>query len=240
VADGAYVPALVGGSIGAALLFAYLLRTTSVAAPVVDFRLLRVASFRIAFEGGFATRLGVGGVYFLLTLLFQVGFGYSAIEAGLLQVPQAIAMILMRFFVGDIIKHRGYRQVLMWNTVLAGVLIMLFATISASTPQWLICVQVFVYGFVMSLQYSAMNTLGFIDLTTAQASMGSSMSSTAQNLSMSFGIAFASLLMAVFLGGTHDGAHYVAAFHTTMLLLGLITVVSASLFMRLPRPASAP
>ena len=239
VTDGAYAPALASLSIGLALLYAYVLRTTSVAAPIVDFRLLRIASFRISFEGGFATRLGVGGIYFLLTLLFQVGFGYSAIESGLLQVPQALAMILMRFFVGGIIKHRGYRQVLLWNTALAGVLIMLFATITASTPQWLICAQVFVYGFVMSLQYSAMNTLGFIDLAATQASMGSSMSSTVQNLSMSLGIAFASLLMALFLGGTHDGPHYVAAFHVTTLLLGLVTVLSALLFLRLPRPASA-
>ena len=238
VTDGDYAPAIGAAAVASAILYAYIRRSFRIAAPIVDLRLLRIASFRIAFNSGFATRLGVGGIYFLLTLLFQVGFGFSAVMAGALQMPQAIAMILMRFFVGSIIKHRGYRSVLTWNTALAGILIMLLATITPTTPTWLICIQVFIYGFVMSLQYSAMNTLGFIDLTPQQASMGSSMTSMVQNLSMSLGIAFASLLMAVFIGGTHDAVSYVSAFRTTMIVLGVVTFVSSLLFLRLPRAAA--
>mgnify|MGYP000715758448 CR=1 FL=1 len=214
----------------------YWRRSTRVAAPIVDLRLLRIRSFRVAFNGGFATRLGVGGISFLLTLLFQVGFGYSAIMAGLLQIPQALAMLLMRFFVGPIIKYQGYRRVLLYNTVLSGILVMAFATIGKATPVWLICAQVFVYGFVISLQYTAMNTLGFVDLTPAQASMGSSMTSTVQNLSISFGIAFASLLMAIFLHGNEgNGTQYITAFRATMLILGGVTVLSSLMFVGLPR-----
>ena len=92
----------------------------------------------------------------------------------------------------------------------------------------------------MSLQYSAMNTLGFIDLAPAQASMGSSMTSTVQNLSMSLGIAFASLLMAFFLpGGPASGAHYIGAFHATVIVLGLVTIASSAIFLRLPRSAAS-
>ncbi len=214
----------------------YRRRSTRVGAPIVDLRLLRIRSFRVAFNGGFATRLGVGGISFLLTLLFQVGFGYSAIMAGLLQIPQALAMLLMRFFVGPIIKYQGYRRVLLYNTVLSGILVMAFATIGKATPVWLICAQVFVYGFVISLQYTAMNTLGFVDLTPAQASMGSSMTSTVQNLSISFGIAFASLLMAIFLHGNEgNGTQYITAFRATMLILGGVTVLSSLMFVGLPR-----
>ncbi|HSE12447.1 MAG TPA: MFS transporter [Rudaea sp.] len=238
VTGGDYLPAVATAAVAGVVLYLYVRRSLFAAAPIVDLRLLRIASFRIAFNSGFATRLGVGGIYFLLTLLFQVGFGFSAIMAGALQMPQAIAMILMRFFVGSIIKHQGYRNVLTWNTAIAGILIMLLATITPTTPLWLICVQVFVYGFVMSLQYSAMNTLGFIDLSPAQASMGSSMTSMVQNLSMSLGIAFASLLMAVFIGGTQDAASYVAAFRVTMIVLGVVTLASSVLFLRLPRAAA--
>ena len=233
--DGAYVFAAVAGTVAATALVAYVIRSMRIDAPVVDLRYLHIRSFRVAFDGGFATRLGVGGVYFLLTLLFQVGFGYSAVTAGLLQMPQAIAMILMRVFAGTIIRHQGYRRVLITNTLLAGAFIMLFATFSAATPTWLVCTQVFVYGFVMSLQYTAMNTLGFVDLAPAQASMGASMTSIVQNLSMSFGIAFASLLMAVFLRDTHAGPAYISAFRATVIVLGAITALSTLIFRRLPR-----
>ncbi|MDE1885366.1 MAG: DHA2 family efflux MFS transporter permease subunit [Xanthomonadaceae bacterium] len=235
LSEAVYAQGFACGIAAIAALALYWRRGTRVTAPIVDLRLLRIRSFRVAFNGGFATRLGVGGIYFLLTLLFQVGFGYSAIAAGLLQVPQALAMLLMRFFVGPILKYQGYRRVLLCNTALAGVLVMAFATLNAATPVWLICIQVFIYGFVMSLQYAAMNTLGFVDLTPAQASMGASMTSTVQNLSMSFGVAFASLLMALSLGDAHDGAPYIAAFRATTLILGAVTVLSSLMFLRLPR-----
>ena len=114
----------------------------------------------------------------------------------------------------------------------------LFATFTVTTPIWLICVQALAYGAVMSLQYSAMNTLGFLDLPMAQASMGSSLTSTAQNLSMSLGIAFASMLMTVFLQHHDDNLHYVTAFRATMVVLGAVTLLSSLLFMRLPRAAA--
>jgi EmrB/QacA subfamily drug resistance transporter len=230
LADANYRVALSMALIGLVALIAYTLRSRRVTAPIVNLALLRISTFRIAFVGGFATRLGVGGIYFLLTLLFQVGLGYSAVVAGLLQIPQALAMILMRFFASGILKRQGYRRVLTINTALAGLLIMLFATITAATPLWLVCVQVFVYGFVMSLQYTALNTLGFVDLLPAQASMGSSMTSTSQNLSMSFGIAFASVLMAMFIGSAHTGGQYGAAFHDTVLVLGVTTLLSTLIF----------
>jgi EmrB/QacA subfamily drug resistance transporter len=238
IAESSHLSALLAALLSCALLGIYAIRSLKIETPIIDLRLMRIPSFRIAFTSGFATRLGVGGVYFLLTLLFQIGFGYSAVMAGLLQMPQAVAMMLMRFFVGGIIKQYGYRRVLLLNTALSGILVMLFATFTAATPIWLICMQVFVYGFVMSLQYSAMNTLGFLDLSTAQASMGSSITSAVQNLSMSLGIAFASVLMALFLDGTHDQAHYISAFRETAVVLGAVTLASSLLFLKLPRPAA--
>ncbi|MGH8042221.1 MAG: MFS transporter, partial [Rudaea sp.] len=111
LSDGAYFGGFGFGIAAIVALAIYWRRARGVTAPIVDLRLLRIRSFRIAFNGGFATRLGVGGISFLLTLLFQIGFGYSAVMAGLLQVPQALAMLLMRFFVCSIIKFQGYRRV---------------------------------------------------------------------------------------------------------------------------------
>jgi MFS family permease len=238
VADGDYLSGFCVAIAAIVILCGYVRRSWTIDAPVVDLSLMRIASFRIAFTSGFATRLGVGGIYFLLTLLFQVGFGYSAIMAGLLLLPQALAMMATRFFVGAIIKLQGYRRVLLLNTALSGVMVMLFATFTTTTPIWLVCGQAFIYGAVMSVQYAAMNTLGFLDLPAAQASMGSSITSTVQNLSLSLGIAFASVLMAMFLHGEHDASHYVSAFRGTTIVLGLVTLLSSLLFLRLPRAAA--
>ena len=52
-----------------------------------------IRTFRISVGGGFITRLGVGGMPFLLPLLYQVGLGYAPWQAGLLTMPQAAAAI---------------------------------------------------------------------------------------------------------------------------------------------------
>ncbi|MBS0590313.1 MAG: MFS transporter [Proteobacteria bacterium] len=236
--DARYAPMLAIGLPALALLVIYARRSLRIAHPVVDLRLLRIESFRIGINGNLSTRLGMSGVYFLLTLLLQVGLGYSPLMAGLLQTPQAVSMFATRFFVAWIIRYFGFRRVLIVNTILAGIMILSFAMIDAHTPIWCVCAQVFVYGAIMSIQYAAVNTLGFVDLTADQASMGASMTSTAQYLSISIGVAFGTLLMGAFLHlGRDEGAAYINAFHATMLVLGAVTILSAFVFHRVPRAA---
>src|SRR5215469_9488658 len=74
----------------------------------------------------------------------------------------------------------------------------LFATIGVGTPVWLIVLQAFAYGIFTSMQYTSMNTLAYADLAEPQTSNGSSLASTVQQLSISFGVATAGLTTAVF------------------------------------------
>ncbi len=102
----------------------------------------------------------------------------------------------------------GYRRLLLGNTIAVSVVLCSFALLTPDTPPWVIVAFVYVYGAVMSLQYTSMNTLAYVDLDVKYASMASSMASTAQYLSMSFGIALASLLMGGFLA-SHNAQGYV-------------------------------
>jgi MFS family permease len=150
-------------------------------------------------------------------------------------MPQALAAMSMKMIVQRILTRFGYRQVLIVNTCLIGLTITLFATISSATPVWLIVLQAFMFGFFSSLQYSSMNTLVFADLGDADTSMGSSISSTIQQLSISFGIALASLITGMFLGGATHAAvpEMTRAIHYAFIVLGAVTVMSTLLFGRL-------
>src|SRR5262245_15667470 len=59
------------GLISLALYLAYARRAP---APIIDFGLLKLPSFRASITGGFLFRIGVGAMPFLLPLLLQVGF----------------------------------------------------------------------------------------------------------------------------------------------------------------------
>ena len=134
-----------------------------------------------------------------------------------------------------ILRRFGYRRVLISNTMILGLLIALFATIGVGTPLWLIVVQAFVFGFFTSLQYTSMNTLAYADVTEEQTSSASTIASTMQQMSISFGVATASLATAFFIPDRfHSSApEMIHGIHQAFLVLGGLTVLSAIVFREL-------
>jgi MFS family permease len=222
-------------AISAICLAAYGWRATRIQFPLLQLGLFRIRTFRASVAGSFFTRLGIGGIPFLFPLLYQVGLGFTPIESGLLIMPQAMAAVSLKMVMRRILKRFGYRRVLIFNTVMLGVMLLCFATIGAGTPVWLIVTQVFIFGVFTSLQYTCMNTLVYADVTEGQTSGASSITSTVQQMAISFGIATASLLAAVFVPDRfHTGApEMVAGIHKALLILGGWTIFSSIIFSEL-------
>ncbi|MFK2873572.1 MFS transporter [Dyella lipolytica] len=202
--------------------------------PVADISLLRVRSVWVSLSGNLLTRLGVSGMFLLIVLFLQVGCGWSPLMAGLMMVPQALGSISAKWLVNRLLIRLGYRRMLFANTLIVSVLLAMFALLGPHTPMAMIALLVFVYGGFMGMQYTVMNTLIYTDLDIKHASMASSMASTTQYLSMSFGIAMATLLMQTLLHG-HGNAAYVVAFRWTVIVLAIITAVASRVFARLDK-----
>jgi EmrB/QacA subfamily drug resistance transporter len=217
------------------LLAAYGWHAQQTAAPVLALGMFRIRTFAISTAGGFFTRLGIGGMPFLLPLLYQIGLGYHAWQAGLLTMPQAAAAITMKMCSKWILARLGHRRVLIANTVLLGLNIMLFTQIGPGSPIAAILALSFTQGFFASLQFTSMNTLTFADVADKDASKASSLSSTSMQMSLSFGVATASLLAAMFLGHVdqHDATQTVPALHKAFLAMGAFTILSSLMFWRL-------
>jgi len=222
-------------TISGALLAAYGLHTVRTTQPLLHLRLLRIRTFRVAVSGNLFTRLGIGGIPFLLPLLYQVGLGFTPIQSGLLIMPQALAAMSLKLTMPVLLERFGYRNVLIANTVLLGLMLMLFATIDVATPAWLIVLMAFTYGFLTSLQYTSMNTLAYADINDRQASGASTIASTVQQMAVSFGVAAASLTAALFIpGDSHaDAAHMIHGTHLAFLTLGPLTIASTIVFAKL-------
>ena len=178
--------------------------------------------------GNLFTRLGIGGIPFLLPLLYQVGLGFTPIQSGLLIMPQALAAMSLKLTMPLILKRLGHRKVLVSNTLLIGASIALFATIGAATPVWLIVLQVFVYGFLTSLQYTSMSTLAYADIGEHETAFASTIVSTVQQLAVSFGVAAASLTAALFIPD-HASATPVQLLHGIHLALLALAAVDPGL-----------
>jgi EmrB/QacA subfamily drug resistance transporter len=218
-------------AVSLALIGGYLVHAREIEFPLLRLSLFRIRTFSASVSGSFFTRLGIGGVPFLLPLLYQVGLGFTPIQSGLLIMPQALASMSTKFLLPKILNRLGYRVVLVSNTVILGLLLLLFATIGLHTPVWIIVLQAFCYGAFTSLQYTSMNTLVYADVTEEETSSASSIASTMQQMSISFGVAVAGLATAFFVPRVHSNpTEMIHGVHEALVVLGGFTIVSTVIF----------
>jgi EmrB/QacA subfamily drug resistance transporter len=214
------------------LLAAYAWHASRARYPLLRLGLFRVRTFRVSVAGGFITRLGLGGLPFLLPLLYQVGLGYPAWQSGLLMMPAAAAAMGMKLMSIGILRRFGFRRILVVNTLLMGITIGLFALVGPATPLMLIALLGLTQGFFNSLQFSSMNAMAYADIGESDSSMASTLASSMQQMSMSFGLACGSLVAAWYLGDVPqtDQAAVTTALHYAFLTLGGLTLVSSLSF----------
>ena len=214
------------------LLGAYVWHAQRKPFPLLRLSLFRVRTFRVSVVGGFVTRLGIGGLPFLLPLLYQLGLGMPAWQSGLLMMPAAAAAMFMKFISSRVLARFGYRRILIVNTVMIGAVIGLFSLVNAATPIAVIVLLGLTMGFFNSLQFTSMNSMAFADIDTNDSSMASTIASSMQQMSMSFGLACGSLVAGWYLGDLPqtDRAAVTTALHYAFLTLGGLTVLSSLSF----------
>lgn len=220
---------------GMAMFVSYWLHAMRVGKPLFPQALFGVASYRIGVLGNLFARIGSSSMPFLIPLLLQVGLGFSPMQAGVAMIPVALAGMASKRAVVPIVERFGYRRVLIVNTVLVGLAMASFALIGPRQPDWLRVLQLAAFGFVNSLQFTAMNTVTLRDLEAELASSGNSLLSMVMMLAMSLGVAAAGGIVSTIsqVLGVEQGPAALPAFQATFLAVGLVTAMSALIFWQL-------
>ena len=220
---------------GLASLVAYWLHAARTERPLFSLALFKVHTFSVGILGNLFSRVGSGGMPYLIPLMMQVGLGYSPVQAGMMMIPAALAGMFSKSIVVPLVQMIGYRRVLVGNTVLVGLAMASFALIQPGMPLWVHVVQFAFFGAVNSLQFTAMNTLALRDLDGELASSGNSLLSMVMMLAMSLGVAVAGGLLGAFGGGAVGAENLgtLAAFKWSFVCVGLVTLTSAAIFAQL-------
>ena len=215
-----------------ALLGGYYAHARQASFPLLRLSLFGIRTFRVSVIGGFVTRLGIGGLPFLLPLLYQLGLGMPAWQSGLMMMPSAAASMGMKFLSMRLLARFGYRRILVVNTLMIGVTISMFALVEPTTPILLIILLSFCMGFFNSLQFSSMNSMAYADVEQPDSSMASTIASSLQQMSMSFGLACGTLVAGWYLGALPQTDHVAVAgaLHHAFVTMGVLTAVSSLSF----------
>lgn len=222
---------------GGMCIGAYVLHERRTPYPIIDLDLLQVPTFSAATVGGGMFRMGIGALPFLLAMLLQVVFGLSPLASGMLTFTSAAGALFMKMTATPIIRRFGFRSVLIGNGALSAAILMSYALFRPTTPHAVIILTLFVGGFFRSLQFTALGTLAYADLSPAQMSGASSLASMAQQLFLSLGVALAALLLHVSMGMRGRATLSVHDFALPFVITGILAMLSALIFVPLERHA---
>ncbi len=226
-------------AIGVLLLALYVAHARRTADAILDLNLLKLPTFVSGVVGGFLFRLGIGAIPFLMPLLLQIGFGLSPFQSGSLTFAAAAGAMAMKFSAARLIKHFGFRTILVGNAVISAVFLASYGLIGAHTPHWLIFMGLLIGGFFRSLEFTALNAIGYADVSQARMSKATSFASVSQQMSSAVGVALAAASVQGLQWGFGDATLAPRDMQLSFFVVAAVTAASVFVFARLKPDAGA-
>lgn len=216
------------------LISCYFIHSRHQPHPIVKIGLFRIRTFQVSMIGNILSRVGFGGVPFLLPLLLQIILGYSPEASGYILAPTAIGVFIMKPFSVFFLRLIGYKRLLIANTIIVAAILFIFSYVDHDTSRYVIMLMTFIYGFFIALQFSGMNSLAYAKVKSEDLSAATSIVSTVQQLAQSFGVAVAALFIRFFMPYFSTSHTLVLqAFHLTFIAMSFMTFFSVLIFLRL-------
>lgn len=206
-------------------------RTTN---PLFDLNLFHQVNFMRGSIISLLSRLTLTAQPFLLPLMLQASYGYTAIKSSLYMLPMGVALIISKSYVNPLLQRFGYKRLLLANTIILAVVFCSFAIQAFYLIPVLLIFQQFVFGFGMSLQFTAANTLTYKYLYEPYVSQGSSFYSAIIQVSASFAIALAALTMIAVIGPSNLESHVpLVAFQVVFFVQSIYLFLSVYFFLKI-------
>ncbi len=225
------------GAICAALYLAHAQRKSD---PIIDLSLLRNRTFAASIFGGGLFYIGTTAQVFLMALLLQVGFGFSALHAGLTLLAGAIGSTVMRFTLRPMLNFLGFRGMLIWNGLLTGACLAACGLFTIHTPLIVMLAVLFIAGFSRSSQFNSIQSLGYAEIPSSVMARATSFSSMMQQLMQSIGVGLTALVVHIstVVHGHGDIIH-ASDVSYGFFAIGVLSALSVIVFYRLPATAGS-
>jgi EmrB/QacA subfamily drug resistance transporter len=222
---------------GIILLLGYAWHAPRIEHPILDLRLFKVKSLRFSIIGGACFRGALGAIPFLLPLMLQEGFGYSAIQSGLTTLFAAVGSLSSRGFTAKVLRRWGYRRVIITAVAGSSVFMLTYSLFAPTTPFFAIAGALILGGVFRSTGFSSINSLAFADIENSQAAQATSFSFMVQRISEASGVAVAAFTLHFLSGGAAKLPP--SAFSETFVVVGILCALSLLWFIRLDRNAGS-
>ena len=239
VGRGLVSPALTQGMIaaGLAVAFLYYLHARRMDAPLLDFTLMKLPCFGLSFSAMMLFRTGIGAIPFLLPMMLQVGFGDAAVQSGLITFASSAGALVMKPAAQYVLRAFGFRDTLIWNGVMSGIMLIACALFRPTWPAAAIYLVLLTGGFLRSLQFTAYNTLAYGDVPRPQMSAATSLYTAGQQLAATIGVSVGALSLELARTFSHHQTPENSDFSAAFIVVGLMTLAAAPIAWFMPASA---
>jgi EmrB/QacA subfamily drug resistance transporter len=195
--------------------------------PLLNLRTLRVETFRLSQGGGTLYWLVVGATPFLLPLMFETQFGWSAVKSGAVTAFIFAGNVGIKPATTPLINRFGFRALLVASTLIMAVVTAALGFSTAATPLPVIAALALISGITRSTALTVYSTVGFADMPPELMRDANTLFATTTQLAAGLAIAVATVALRV--GGLVPGAaHGDMAYTVAFCLLGVISLVAAA------------
>lgn len=210
--------------------------------PLLTLEPFKIRTFAVGnIHGGAFFRMQVGAIAFVLPVMLQVALGYSAFSAGLMIFVFLMGDLSSKSYANRLLRRFGFRNVLVYDSLLIVLSTLALIAISTSTPLWLLLPILFAAGSIRSIQFSALNSLNFADVPQAQMNVASTLTSMTQQVTMAAGVSLAAvtLSLSLLLRGADAEALSLFDFRVTLAVSAVLALIIMVVYIRMPSDAGA-
>lgn len=207
--------------------------------PLFNLSVFGTRTFRATSTGGFIYRLTISSVPFLLPLMFQDGFGWDPLKAGVMVAAVFVGNIGIKPATTPLIRRFGFKPVLVFASFASAVTFALCAFLDAQTPEPLIFTLLLFSGAFRSIGFSAYASVQYADIVPGQLPSANAISATLVQLAAAAGIAVGALFLRLFETTQVFGADHVAAYKGAFIAMAGLMLISTVDSLTLHRHAGA-
>jgi EmrB/QacA subfamily drug resistance transporter len=192
-------------AVGAGLLVLFVLHAVRARHPLIDLRLFSDRVFATSSIALVLMVISVFGSFLLLPLYLQEVRGESALNSGLLLIPQGVGSMLMMPVAGILSDKIGSGRIAPVGLIIIGASVLWLTGVGARTPFWQLEVDLFFNGIGLGLTMMPIFTGAIQTITNAAAARASALLNIIQQAGASVGTAVLSVLLASAISGQLGG-----------------------------------
>ncbi|MZQ83007.1 DHA2 family efflux MFS transporter permease subunit [Paenibacillus sp. 5J-6] len=186
----------IGLIIGGAALVIFVLVELNRKQPLLELRVFKSADFSKGIIVQGVSQIALFGTLFLFPLFLQTAKGYSALDTGLILLPQALATAVLMPIGGKLFDKIGARPLVIIGLAILSTGAFLLSTISSDATVGSYILPLILIGAGMGLSYMPLNTHVIQSAPPELVSRVTSLTNAAQQVMTSFAVAGAATILA--------------------------------------------